>query len=56
MTFKTKLFSLPTLPAFFFGVLVLIFLVGFYIFGWSEPSANPPERNVAPPINVSGTG
>ncbi|NCO98439.1 hypothetical protein GW864_04730, partial [bacterium] len=39
-----------------FGVLVLRFAVGFYIYAaWNEPSANPPSGNVEAPINISGT-
>lgn len=33
-----------------FGILVICFAVGFYIFAWTGPTAPPPEGNVSPPI------
>ena len=37
-----------------FGVLVLTFAVGFYVFAaWKEPASNPPDPNVPAPINES---
>jgi hypothetical protein len=39
-----------------FGVLVLLFAVGFYIFAaWTEPSQTPPAGNVSAPLNVGST-
>ena len=35
-----------------FGILVLLFAIGFYVFAWTEPSQAPPNGNVAAPINV----
>ena len=48
---KSKITSL------IFGVLVLCFAIGFYIYAqvWNEPTANPPQGNVEVPLNVSGT-
>lgn len=46
-----KLIS-PKTTALVFGVLVLVFAVGFYIFAWTEPSQAPPAGNVETPLNV----
>ncbi|PIP23676.1 MAG: hypothetical protein COX36_01985, partial [Candidatus Nealsonbacteria bacterium CG23_combo_of_CG06-09_8_20_14_all_38_19] len=45
----------PKIIALVFGILVLCFSISFYIFAWTEPSANPPQGNVDVPLNVSGT-
>lgn len=37
------------------GVLVMSFFVGYLVFGWTEPTAAPPEGNVPAPINVGTT-
>ena len=39
-----------------FGVLVICFAVGFYIFAWTEPTTTPPGGNVPAPLNVSNIG
>jgi len=39
-----------------FGIMVICFAVAFYAFGWTGPTASPPNLNVDPPINVGGTG
>ena len=39
-----------------FGVLVLCFAVGFYVLGWTSPTAAPPGNNAAAPLNISSTG
>lgn len=44
----------PKLVSLLFGILVICFAAGFYIFAWTEPSAAPPGSNVPPPINASG--
>jgi len=49
-----KLLS-PKITALAFGVLVVSFAVGFYVFAWQEPTEAPPEGNVPTPINVSDT-
>ena len=38
-----------------FGVLVLLFLVGFYTFAWGPPSEAPPGGNIEAPINTGST-
>jgi hypothetical protein len=38
-----------------FGVLVILFSAGFYIFAWQEPASAPPAGNMANPINTSAT-
>lgn len=43
------------LVALTFGVLVLCFAIGFYIFAWTGPGENPPGGNVDAPINVGST-
>jgi hypothetical protein len=35
------------------GVLVMSILVGYFIYGWTEPSQSPPQGNVPAPLNVS---
>ena len=37
-----------------FGIMVICFAVAFYAFGWTGPTASPPDGNVAPPINTGG--
>jgi hypothetical protein len=50
---STKISKITSL---IFGILVLCFAIGFYIYAaWNEPSANPPQGNVEAPLNVSGT-
>jgi hypothetical protein len=50
-----KLIS-PKLVSISFGILVLCFAIGFYIYAaWNEPQDNPPQGNVEAPLNVSGT-
>jgi hypothetical protein len=54
-----KRFFLPVkiskITSLIFGILVLCFAIGFYIYAaWNEPSANPPLGNVEAPINISG--
>ena len=39
-----------------FGIIVICFAVAVYVSAWTEPGATPPGSNVAPPLNVSGTG
>jgi hypothetical protein len=41
--------------ALIFGVIVLLFSVGFYIFAWQEPAQAPPLGNASTSINVSST-
>jgi len=36
-----------------FAILVICFAVGFYVFAWTEPTADPPVENVFAPLNVS---
>lgn len=38
-----------------FGVLVLVFAIGFLVFAWTEPVQAPPGGNVPTPINVGST-
>jgi hypothetical protein len=48
---NSKLISLT------FGVLVLLFAVGYYvIMAWTEPTAAPPGANVPAPLNVGPEG
>jgi len=42
----------PKIIALAFGVLVVSFAVGFYVFAWQEPTEAPPEGNVPTPLNV----
>ena len=35
-----------------FGVLAMSFAIGYLVFAWVEPGANPPQGNVPAPINV----
>ena len=46
----------PKLVALSFGILVLVFAVGFYILAWTEPTQAPPGGNVATPLNISDIG
>jgi len=39
-----------------FGIIVICFAIAFYAFGWTGPTALPPDNNVKPPINTGGTG
>jgi hypothetical protein len=34
------------------GVLAMSFAIGYLVFAWVEPGANPPQGNVPAPINV----
>lgn len=36
-----------------FGILVICFVIGFYIFAWTEPTSLPPGGNVSVPLNTS---
>jgi len=36
-----------------FSVMVICFLMAFYAFAWTEPTAAPPGGNVASPVNTS---
>ena len=48
---KEKISS--NIAALCFGVLIIVFAIGFYAFAvWTEPGAEPPLDNVGPPINV----
>jgi hypothetical protein len=38
-----------------FGVLVILFSAGFYIFAWQEPASAPPAGNMTTPLNTSAT-
>ncbi|MBI2625193.1 MAG: hypothetical protein HYW70_02590, partial [Candidatus Nealsonbacteria bacterium] len=42
----------PKLVSLTFGVLVLTLALGFYVFGFAEPSQSPPLGNVFAPLNV----
>jgi hypothetical protein len=48
MTEKTQKFISFTL-----GVLAMSILLSYLVFAWNEPSQNPPQGNVAPPLNTS---
>jgi len=37
------------------GVLAMVFLIGYFVFAWQEPEADPPDANVPAPLNVSLT-
>jgi hypothetical protein len=39
-----------------FGVLAMIFVFNYLVLAWTEPSAGPPNNNVAAPLNVGNTG
>ncbi|MDD5144631.1 MAG: hypothetical protein PHW72_00640 [Candidatus Pacebacteria bacterium] len=39
-----------------FGVLVISFVAVFYVVAWNDPSANPPENNIATPLNSGPEG
>lgn len=43
----------PKLISLSFGILVLTFAIGFYIFAWVEPTSLPPLETVPTPLNVS---
>jgi len=47
----------PKAIALTFGILVLTFLAGFYIFAWTEPGLGviPPNDNVPSPLNTGST-
>jgi len=34
------------------GVLAMVFLIGYFVFAWTEPTQAPPGGNVPAPINV----
>jgi len=36
-----------------FGVLVTVFLIGFWVFAWTEPATSPPKGNTTAPLNIS---
>jgi hypothetical protein len=38
------------------GVVLTIFLINCLVLAWTEPSASPPNNNVAAPLNVGNTG
>jgi len=42
----------PRAIALTFGVLVVCFAAGFYIFAWTGPTAAPPNNNTSVPINT----
>jgi len=44
--------NISVLISFTFGILILSFLIGFYVYAWVEPSSGPPWENVPSPINV----
>ena len=52
-TMKQKLS--PKLISLTFGILVICFAIGFYVFAWIDPSAAPPGGNVDAPVNVGST-
>lgn len=37
-------------------ILALLFIVGFAVYAWTEPTSAPPGGNVATPLNVGPTG
>ena len=37
------------------GVLAMVFLIGYIVFAWVEPTQPPPGGNVPAPINVGST-
>jgi len=37
------------------GVLAMSLAIGYLVFAWVEPGANPPQGNVPAPINVGST-
>lgn len=43
----------PKLISLTFGILVICFAVGFYIFAWVEPPGEAPTENVPAPLNTS---
>ena len=47
----------PKIISLTFGILVICFAMGFYVYAvWTEPTADPPDGNVDAPLNVgSGT-
>lgn len=50
-----KKIVLPKITALAFGILVLVFAIGFYILAWQEPTQAPPGGNVPTPLNISAT-
>ncbi|MDO8265203.1 MAG: hypothetical protein Q7T34_02440 [Candidatus Parcubacteria bacterium] len=46
----------PKLVSLSFGVLVLTFALGFYIFAWTEPGQAPPGGNILAPLNIGPAG
>jgi len=44
----------PKIVSLIFAILVICFAVAFYAFGWTGPTASPPDDNVPPPINTGG--
>src|SRR3989338_6106919 len=43
---------IPILPQ----IIASLFLTGFMVFAWQEPSQAPPGGNVASPLNVGNAG
>ncbi|MEA3344507.1 MAG: tail fiber domain-containing protein [Patescibacteria group bacterium] len=39
-----------------FSVMVICFAISFNVFGWTEPTADPPADNVSAPLNASNIG
>jgi hypothetical protein len=48
--------NLPKTVALCLGVLAMIFVFNYLVLAWTEPSASPPNNNVAAPLNVGNTG
>jgi len=42
----------PKIISLAFGVLVIVLVVGFWVFAWTEPTQAPPEGNVPALLNV----
>jgi len=39
-----------------FSVMVICLAISFNVFGWTEPTADPPGDNVSAPLNTSNVG
>ena len=48
MRFMNKAKILSILPQ----IVAMLFLAGFVVFAWTEPSQPPPSGNVDPPVNT----
>lgn len=55
LSFLKKNLGGPKIVSLVFGVLIICFAIGFYVFAWTEPTDPPPGGNIPAPINIGDT-